>query len=87
MSYGHFGYSNRPDPIEDPFLTVRSTSKQINYMMILFNDLGADTSHKRLAWTSEICQRKIESLDLLTKNEASQVITQLKEWKEEKKKC
>ena len=81
MSNIRFGYSNRPDPIEDPFIAARATVRQIDFIEILANDLrfGRTERNKIL---SDLLQRNIQFLDELTKNEASNVITKFKEWKE-----
>ena len=78
----HFGYSNNPDPIDDPFITCRATVAQVKYIAILCDDLGFNT-HGRNAHISELVQRSILHPDMLTKSEASQVISKFKEWKEE----
>jgi hypothetical protein len=76
-----FGYSNRPDPIEDPFIAARATVRQIDFIELLANDLTFGRT-KRNAEISNLLQRKIEYLDELTKSEASTVIIKFKERKE-----
>ena len=87
MSYGRrdsYGYSSSPLPIEDPILyTPRATTRQIDYIMILANDLGFDLK-RRQAHTRELCKRRITFLDELTKSEASNVIMKFLEWKSQR---
>jgi hypothetical protein len=59
----------------------KATEAQQGYIQILSNDLCFDR-RQRNAHLSEITGREIKFLDDLTKVEASQVINQLKEWKE-----
>ena len=87
MSYGRrdsYGYSNSPLPIEDPLsLAPRATTRQIDYIMILANDLGFDLK-RRQAHTRELCKRRITFLDELTKSEASSIIMKFLEWKSQR---
>jgi hypothetical protein len=62
---------------------VNATTPQINYLELLFNDLGFDR-RARNAFMSEELQRSIRFLDELTSAEASRIITALRERKDEK---
>lgn len=52
--------------------------KQIEYIEILFNDVGFDTRIKRNDFISNLLGYQVKYLDDLTSNEASEVIEQLK---------
>jgi len=61
---------------------MNATTPQINYLEILFNDLGFDRAARK-AFMSEELGRTIRFLDELTTAEASRIITALRERKEE----
>ena len=61
--------------------TPRATDVQINFLEILFNDLGFDRV-SRNAWLTEEAGREIHFLDELTIGEASRFIETLKDNKE-----
>lgn len=57
----------------------------IDYMFILLNDAGFETSEQRNAWLSHQFKRTIKHLDELTRDEGHWVIDRLKEIREEHK--
>lgn len=57
-------------------------SKQLNYLEILFKDLGFERQARNAFLSSEL-GRPVRLLDELTSSEASRIITSLKERKEE----
>lgn len=59
----------------------KATAKQIQYIEQLAIDLNLDR-HRRNRHIIFIIHREINHLDELRKNEASDVITQFKKWKE-----
>lgn len=59
-----------------------ASDAQISYMEILFNDLGYDRLARRV-YLSDLFQREVRYLDEITMKEASQVISMLKDQKEE----
>jgi hypothetical protein len=61
---------------------MTASTAQINYLEILFNDLGFDRTARK-AFMSEETGRPVRFLDELTSAEASRIITALKERKEE----
>lgn len=60
---------------------IVATKKQIEYIEILADQLEL-TRHRRNTHIASIICRKIKALDELSKPEASVVISQFKEWKE-----
>jgi hypothetical protein len=57
----------------------RATKPQINYILILFNDLEYDTHHKQIQFLRlELKRNNIYYIDEITKVEASIIITELK---------
>jgi hypothetical protein len=61
---------------------MTATTAQIDYLEILFNDLGFDRAARK-AFMSEELRHPVVFLDELTSAEASRIITALKERKEE----
>lgn len=61
-----------------------ATSKQINFLEILFNDLGFDRKNRN-AFLSRELGREVHYLDDLTIAEASRFINALLERKEDRK--
>ena len=61
------------------------TAKQLDYLLILFNDCGFEDINSRNAWLTHRFQRLIKHCDELTSREASEVITILKQIREDKK--
>lgn len=59
----------------------RPTKKQLDYLLILFNDCNF-THESRNAWLTHMFHRLIKAPDELTRGEASQVIERLKEIRE-----
>lgn len=59
------------------------TEAQLKYLEILVIDLNF-TLHQRNTHIQSIIDRPCKHLDELSKREASKVITQFKEWKEQK---
>jgi len=74
--------SLRKDPIDDTF--VHATSKQINFIEILRNDLCMSLQ-TRNAHIASIVGKFHEDIWSLSRSEASQVIDKFKQWKEERK--
>lgn len=60
---------------------IVATKPQINYIEILANDLKLDLK-RRNTHIMSIVHREIHALDELSISEASMVIQQFKEWKE-----
>lgn len=68
-----------------PIIKVeKATPAQVKYIEQLAIDLEFDR-HRRNRHIEAIVLRPINWVDQLTKQEASKVITQFKEWKEEEK--
>lgn len=61
---------------------MTATSKQINYLEILFKDLGFDRTGRNAFISTEL-NRPVRFLDELTSSEASRIITGLRERKED----
>jgi len=62
--------------------TPRATQAQQDFLEILFGDLGFNRT-ERNDWITETLGREIKYLDELTLPEASRIIEQLKEQKED----
>lgn len=56
-----------------------ATSSQINYIEILCNDLGCKTRTESLSLVSNIVDRELRFYGTLTKGEAHEVISDLRE--------
>lgn len=63
----------------------RITSKQLNFVNILANDLGLDTTKKRNAWISLRLDKDFEDIGELTTREASSIIDQMIKYREDKR--
>lgn len=61
---------------------MNATTAQINYLEILFRDLGFNRRQRNAFLTAEL-ERPVRFLDELTSAEASRIITSLKERKDE----
>jgi hypothetical protein len=87
MKYRHPGrnfYESSPnDPIEDTF--VRITTAQLNYIEILANDLGLSRASRNSHITSVIGSAWHDDVYLISKSQASVIISKFKEWKEQAK--
>lgn len=68
---------------EDTF--VHATTKQINYIEILKNDLGMSVRTRNAHIRSIVGKRFNDDIWGLSRSEASQVIEKFKEWKENNK--
>lgn len=69
-------------PALNPLPTNKATEAQVNYILILLNDVGLDRE-RGLAHLKDIAKKStLNAVGDLTKFEASLCIGKLKEWKE-----